>query len=121
MLIAAKAAGALIIVLGTLIIVNTVFLKQYISFLTVDKRYYGIGIVRVLIGIVLILAARQAVQGAVAAVLGSLLLISGILVFAIGEEKVRALLTWYSDLPDLAIRILGLVVVVFGLLIILSL
>ncbi len=121
MLIAAKVAGALVVVLGTLIIVNTAFLKSYVSFLAVDKRYYGIGICRMAMGIVLVLAARQAVQGAVAAVLGSLMLISGILVFAIGEEKIKALLNWYSDLSDLSIRILGLVVVVFGLLIVLSL
>lgn len=121
MLIVAKVAGVLVIILGTLFIVNPLFLKKYISFWATDKRYYGIGVIRIAVGIILILAARQAVQGAVAAVLGSLMMISGILVFAIGEEKIKPLLNWYSDLPDLAIRILGLVVVVFGLLIVLSL
>lgn len=121
MLMMAKVIGVLVSIVGTFFLVNPAFLEKYMSFWTANKRYYGIGFLRVAVGIVLILAARQAVQPAVAAVLGSLMLLSGILVFAVGEEKIKTLLTWYSGLSDLAIRILGLVVVVFGLLIVLSL
>lgn len=121
MLILAKLAGIVIIVLGAVFVVSTAALKKLIAFWDQDKKYYGIGLIRAVIGVVLLLAARQAAQPAIAATLGGLMLMSAVVIFALGEEKMKALFNWYTDLPDLVVRLLGIITVIFGVLIVLSL
>ena len=76
---------------------------------------YGIAGLRLLIGGALLVAAPPSRAPLYLTVLGALSLVSGILTPFVGARRLEAILRWWRERPDWAIRLWSYFVVVFGL------
>ena len=117
MIILAKTIGIVISALGILFLVLPEKAKLIMNFWKQGSRIYGAGILRVLFSVVLFLAASQSRAPVITAILGLMFMVSGILVFVMGVEKSKELIQWWEDQPSLIHRLLGLLVLCFGLLV----
>ncbi len=117
MVILAKLLGVAVAAFGLTIFASPDFVKKVFDFFKVGKRIYYAGVLRVLIGLLLLVSVSHSTVPLAVIALGLLFLVSGIIVFAVDLEKTRAFLAHYSELPQLIIRLLGLVAACFGLLI----
>ncbi len=117
MIILAKLLGIAITAFGLVIFASPDFIKKVFDFFKEGKRIYLAGVLRVFIGLLLLLTVSHSTVPLAVISLGLLFLVSGIVVFAVDLEKTKVFLSHYSDLPQLIIRLLGLVAACFGLLI----
>jgi len=120
MLIAVKLVGILIVVMGIMFLLSPRLLKQYIAYLGKGKRIYLLGILRLVMGVIFVLVAAQCKWNGVITTLGILTLIGGILIFALGLEKVKSMLNWYDRRSALTLRFFGLIALALGALILYS-
>lgn len=117
MILAMKLVGILIAGVGIFWFIRPDAMKKVLKWLQEGKRSYGIGLLRLAIALVILFAASQSRLPAVAVTLGILFLLSGITVFAIGQEKLFSLFQWWDEQTDLVLRLLALIAVTFGVLI----
>lgn len=120
MLTLTRFIGILIVAMGVIILFNPMIMKQLIAFWKQGKKLYIVGILRVLIGAILLLAASQAKIAGVVATLAVLILISGILIFILELEKVKAILDFWDKKSPSVLQLVGFLVLVVGILLIYS-
>jgi uncharacterized protein YjeT (DUF2065 family) len=113
-----KLVGLLIMALGLAIFASPSFAQKIFDFIKEGKRIYYAGVIRTAVGLILFLCASQSRVPLTAIALGLMFLVSGIVVFAADPEKLKALIGFYSEMPGLVIRLLGLVAAAFGILIV---
>ena len=121
MILLAKIAALSITGLGVLFVVKPDFMNSWIQFWIAGKRWYGIGVLRVALGIIFLMASFQARNPGVSSMLALVFLASGAFIFVIGAEKLKNYVTWWTDLPPLAQRLLGIVVIAFGVMMVFAL
>ena len=117
MVILAKLVGLLIMVLGLTIFASPHLTQKLFDFFKEGKRIYYAGVIRTLVGLLLFFCVPRSAVPLAAIALGLMFLVSGIVVFAVDVEKLKAFLASYSEMPGLVIRLLGLVAASFGILI----
>jgi len=117
MLILAKLFGILIAGFGLAIFSTPQITQKVFAFMKEGKRIYGAGVLRCVVGLVLLLAAPRSAIPVAAIAVGVMFLLSGIIIFSCDLEKLKGFLAHYSEMPVLILRLLGLVVVSFGILI----
>jgi len=117
MLILAKLFGILIAVFGLTVCALPQVMQKLFDFMKEGKRIYGAGVLRCLIGLVLLLASPQSAIPITAIAMGVVFLLSGIIVFACDLEKLKGVLAHYGEMPVLILRLLGLLVAAFGILV----
>ncbi|MFA6379324.1 MAG: hypothetical protein WCX16_06060 [Candidatus Omnitrophota bacterium] len=117
MIILAKFIGLLIMVFGFFIFASPTFTQKVFTFFKEGNRIYLAGVIRGAVGLIFFISASQCVVPLAAIALGLMFLVSGIVVFAIDVEKIKAFISSYSEMPGLVIRLLGLVAASFGILI----
>jgi len=81
---------------------------------------YFAGLIRLVLAIIFLLAARECDITPVIVFFGILFLISGLLIFVIGLEKVKSIINWYQEQSILVLRLLALVALAIGVVIIYS-
>jgi hypothetical protein len=117
MLILVKFIGLLIAALGVAIFVSSQFTQKVFDFFKEGKRIYWAGVARSLIGLILLVGAPQSVLPVATVSVGIIFLLSGIIVFTCDLEKLKGFLDHYREMPPLVIRLFGLLVASFGILI----
>jgi uncharacterized protein YjeT (DUF2065 family) len=90
------------------------------EFFKQGKRMYFAALIRFMLAIVFLLAARQCSRFWVIFAFGVLFIISGLLIFILGTEKVRAYINWWQKQPLMLLRIMALVGLAIGAIIIYS-
>lgn len=120
MIIFVKLFGIVMIVMGSIFLMNPKALKQYISFWKQEKRLRVGGIVAILFGIVFLIAAPQCRMAWPIAVLGIWSIIKGALLLTLGQKKIYAYFDWWLDKSISVSRFLGLIALALGALIIYS-
>lgn len=120
MLVLVKFIGIFIVSMGITILLSPSTMKKIIIFWKQGKRLYAAGILRLLIGIILLLAASQCRLVGVVVWLGILTLIGGIIIFALGLQKIKSFLDWWSKKPPLLLRLWGVIALAIGALLIYS-
>jgi uncharacterized protein YjeT (DUF2065 family) len=88
------------------------------EFFKQGKRLYFAGLIRFALAIIFLLGARECDITWVIAAFGILFIISGLLIFTLGLEKLRAILDWYQKQPLLLLRVLALIALAVGAVII---
>lgn len=73
------------------------------------------GVIRIIIGGLLLWASSQAYIAWIPIVVGAIVVISGILVFILGAQKIHSFVEWWEKLPEYKRRLLPLVTAVLGL------
>lgn len=114
------ALGIFYVALGVLFFVKPQAIRSFIDFVRVGKRCYIGGVVRIIIGGLLLWATPQAAFPWVPGIIGVLAVVSGILTYVIGLQRVYAILNWWYGLDDNKLRIMAVVAGVFGVLLIYS-
>lgn len=117
MIIIVKLIGFLIMIFGFCIFSVPSLTKKIFELCLKGNNLYVAGVVRGAIGLILFFAASQSLVPLAAIALGLMFLVSGIIVFASDEEKLKAFIASYSELPSLLIRLFGLIAASFGILV----
>lgn len=115
---AVRIIAVVFILLGILYLAKPELVKRILEFLKQARRIYVIGVIRLILAVVFLLAARQCNVPWAIGVFGILLLVSGVMIFIIGDQKLKAWLQWWQKQPLLLLRAIALLTIVIGLLII---
>jgi hypothetical protein len=118
LLIVIKALGVIMAVAGVLFIAVPQKLMKLMPFFKVVKRIRIVGIIRLAIAVIFLLAASRCRWPVVIAVLGIITLICGVLSLTLKVKYVKMCIDWIEGRSEMAIRIMGGVVILLGLLII---
>ena len=112
--------GVAVLLIGIAYLLKPDVVRWLLRFFRQGKRIYFVGLIRFALAIVFLLAARECdITWAIAA-FGILFLISGLLIFVLGLEKVKSILEWWEGKSVLTLRLLALVTVAIGAAIIFS-
>lgn len=114
------AIGIIYVVLGVLFFVKPQTIRSFIDFAKVGKRVYIGGVVRIIIGVLLLWATPKAAFPWAPGIIGVLVVVSGILTYVIGLQRVYAILNWWYGLDDNKLRIMAVAAAVLGVLLIYS-
>jgi uncharacterized protein YjeT (DUF2065 family) len=95
-------------------------MKILMGFMKKGRRIYLSGLLRFTLSIIFLLGASDCNYKWIIAVFGILFLISGLLIFALGPEKIRRMLDWYQDQPALIFRAIAGIVLACGAVIVYS-
>lgn len=117
MVMLVQIVGLLIVGLGLAILISPAVTHQIFEFFKEGKRIQIAGVVRVLVGVVLFLSSSRSAVPIAANMLGAIFLLSGIIVLVSDAEKLRAFIEKYSEMPEIILRLLGLMAAAFGFLI----
>lgn len=118
MIMLIKLIGILIFCMGIFMMVRPEVARKMISFWLRGKNLYLGGIIRLVLGILFLIAAYSARLPGLMFVIGFLALIGGILIFALGLDRTKAMVNRFKQLPDPVLRLMMLLVLVFGALIV---
>jgi len=118
--IAIRILGIVFVVLAIVYFLKPEIIKWLIEFFKQGKRLYIAGIIRFVLAIVFLLAANQCNKPKVIGTFGVLFIISGLSVFIIRLEKLKAYIGWWQKQTELALRAISLVTLAIGILIIYS-
>lgn len=117
MLILVRAIGLMILGMGLTIAADPRAFSMIINFWKEGKRIYGAGAARLIFGCIFLAAASGCRVPVVITSLGVLMLIGAAVVFAMGPDRIRGMLTWWEKKPPLFMRLTGLAPLTIGLLI----
>lgn len=115
-----KIIGILFVLMAVLYLLRPEVLKRLIEFFKKGKRMYFAALVRFILAIIFLLGARECDITWVIASFGILFIISGLLIFIIGLEKVKAILDWYQKQSLLLLRVLALITLAIGAIVLYS-
>lgn len=113
----AKVIGGVICVFGFAVALRPEWMKRMLAFWKEGKRLYYVGVIRITAGLVFLSAAFGSRVPGAAVALGILFLLSGVLVFLLGPERLRPLIEWWDKRSAIVCRLAGALVTAFGMLI----
>ena len=117
MVFLAQLVGILIMGMGFGIFASPAFVEKVFQFFKEGRRIYYAGVFRTAVGLILFLAASRSLVPLAAIALGLMFLVSGIVVFAADQEKLKSFMAAFSQMPPLVIRLFGLIAASFGMLV----
>ncbi|MBI5145519.1 MAG: hypothetical protein HZA27_04990 [Candidatus Omnitrophica bacterium] len=120
MVILVRIIGWVVVVAGLVFVVNPDELKKYVSFCSKGERPHLMGITRLCLGVILLAASSECRWPVIVWSFGVLSLVKSLLIFALGIDKVRAILNWWGKRPSDVIRLLGAIALALGVLLIYS-
>ena len=106
--------------MGVAYLLRPDIIKKFMLFFKKGKRIYLAGLIRLALAVVFFVAARECRYFPIIFASGIIFLVSGLLIFMLGPEKIRRILDWYQDQPALIFRIIAVTVLTFGVIIIFS-
>ncbi|MDD5458800.1 MAG: hypothetical protein PHF37_05365 [Phycisphaerae bacterium] len=113
-----KAIGVVITAMGVVYLIYPQVIRAIINFFSVGYRIYLAAVVRLVFGVILLLAASKAAHPKLVTVLGILFLLGAILIVALGPKRISPMLTWYKGWSLFAMRVVAILITLFGLLVI---
>lgn len=114
------AIGIAFVVIAIVYLIKPSVMKRMIHFFKQGKRIYFAGLIRISLAVVFLLSARECKQFWVIFAFGVLFLISGLLIFILGPEKLKRMFDWYQKQSFLLFRIVALIILIIGAIIIYS-
>jgi uncharacterized protein YjeT (DUF2065 family) len=90
------------------------------EFFKQGRRMYFAALIRLALAVVFLLSASQCRFFWVIFAFGVLLIISGLLIFILGLEKVKSYVNWWQKQPLVLLRVMALIGLAIGALIIYS-
>ena len=118
--IAIKVVGVVIILMGVVNVANPLIILNILKFLKPGKRIYLLAIARFALGILFLISARECRQFWIIFCFGLLFLLSGALVVIMPPERIRKMIEWFEKRKPFVLRILGIVVALFGVIVLLA-
>jgi len=118
--IVVKIIGIIFMIVGVVYMLQPNIMKRIMEFFKQGKRLYFAGVIRFALAVVFLLAARECDITWVIVVFGILFIISGLLIFMLGLERLKSMIDWWQKQPILLLRVLALLALVLGAIIIYS-
>jgi len=115
-----KIIGIVFVLIAIVYLLKPDLMKLMMGFFKKGKRLYWAAVIRFALAVVFLLAAWQCNIKWVIAAFGVLFIISGLLIFILGLEKIKEMLQWYENKPLLLLRIISLILLAMGVIIICS-
>ncbi|MEJ2701499.1 MAG: hypothetical protein P8Z79_03555 [Sedimentisphaerales bacterium] len=115
-----KGLGILFVLIGVAYLLRPGILKALMSFFKKGKRIYVAGLIRFALAVVFLLAATQCRRPRIIGAFGVLFLLSGLLIFVLGPDRIRRIFDWYAKQSNIVFRIVACVVIAVGAIIIFS-
>ena len=106
--------GWIISLLGIMFMVKPSSAKWVMRFVNKWEWLYIISATRIILAVVYFLGAQMCRIPWVIILLGIILLISGIIGFTINLNKLKSMVNWWEKKPKIVIRIVSVIIVVFG-------
>ncbi|HXV27722.1 MAG TPA: hypothetical protein VD913_02035 [bacterium] len=116
----AKLLGLVIFGLGIAFTIKPQWLKRLLDYLEEGNHLLYKAAFRIVIGAVFLLAAPQARVVPVLVTFGVLFTLSGILMYAIGIEKLKGMIAWWKEMSPTPLRLFALIPVFVGAMILYS-
>ncbi len=95
-------------------------MKRLMEFFKQGRRMYFAALIRFVLAIVFLLAAHKCSKFWVIFAFGILFIISGLLIFILGLEKVKSYINWWQKQPLVLLRVMAVVGLALGAIIIYS-
>jgi len=115
-----KSLGMLFALMGIAYLLRPDIIKKLMGFFKKGKRIYLAGLLRFALATVFFVGARECRYFWVIFACGIIFLTGGLLIFSLGPEKTRRILSWYQEQSTLIFRVVALIILAFGIIIILS-
>lgn len=115
-----KIIGIVFIFMTSVYFLKPDIMKRLMEFFKQGKRIYFAGLIRFALAIVFLLAAGDCKMPWVIIVFGILFIISGLLIFILGLEKVKSYISWWQKQSVVLLRVIALIGLAFGAIIIYS-
>ena len=115
-----KIIGIVFIFMTSVYFLKPDVMKRIIEFFKQGRRMYFAGLIRFALAIVFLVGARECKRFWVIFAFGILFIISGLLVFIIPLEKIKAYIGWWQKKPALLLRLMALIALAIGAVIIYS-
>ena len=115
-----KIIGIIIAFVAILYLLKPDVMEWLMQFFKQGKRIYFAGLIRFALAIVFLLAATKCNKPKVIGAFGILFIISGLLVFIIPLEKIKAYIGWWQKQSSLLLRVIALIALAIGAVIIYS-
>ena len=117
-----KSLGIVFCIIGIVYLLRPDIMKWLMEFFKQGKRIYFAGVIRLALAVVFFSSYRdrECNKPWIIFAFGILFLISGLLIFVLGPEKIRRMLDWYQKQPVLIFRVIAVIVLAIGAIIIYS-
>jgi len=115
-----KIIGMFFVLMGIMYLLKPEIAKQLMEFFKKGKRMYFAALIRFIFAVVFLLAARECRQFWVIFCFGIVFLISGLLIFVLGLDKLRSIIDWYQKQSGFVIRFMAIIVIAIGATVIFS-
>jgi uncharacterized protein YjeT (DUF2065 family) len=113
-----KIIGIVIVVISVVLLVKPDVMKRLLEFFMMGKRLYIPGLIRLALAVVFFLSARECDITWVIVVLGIIFLLSALLIFVLGPDKLRPMMDWYQRQSLTLLRIIAVLPLAIGAIII---
>jgi uncharacterized protein YjeT (DUF2065 family) len=115
-----QSLGIVFALAGIVYLLRSDVMKWLMEFFKQGKRMYFAGLIRFALAIVFLVGARECKRFWVIFAFGILFIISGLLVFIIPLEKIKAYIGWWQKKSPLLLRLMALIALAIGAVIIYS-
>jgi uncharacterized protein YjeT (DUF2065 family) len=115
-----QSLGIVFVLVGIVYLLRPDVMKWLMEFFKQGKRMYFAGLIRFALAIVFLVGARECKRFWVIFAFGILFIISGLLVFIIPLEKIKAYIGWWQKKSPLLLRLMALIALAIGAVIIYS-
>ena len=118
--IAIRIVGIAIVFMAVAYFARPTILRHLMAFFKQGKRIYLVAVTRFVLAIVFLLGANSCNLPWVIIAFGVMFIISGLLIFILGPEKVRQIFEWYEGQSVMILRLLAAIALVIGALVVYS-
>jgi hypothetical protein len=115
-----KCIGIVICILAIVCLLKPDIAKSLLVFIKKGSRVYFAGLLRSAVAVVFFLGAEQCRHFWIIFAFGVAFLLSAILIFVLGPQKMRPLFDWMVGQSNLVFRLFAIIVIALGLIILLS-
>ena len=109
--------GMIILLLGVAILIKPQLTKKLFHFIAKGKRIYLIGILRIILGVLFLIGALSCSIPWLIILFGILFCVSGLTIFAMKFERLKAIMNWFDQKPVSFMRLMGIIALLIGALI----
>ncbi len=115
-----QSLGIVFALAGIVYLLRPDVMKWLMEFFKQGKRIYFAGLIRFALAIVFLVGVRECKRFWVIFAFGILFIISGLMVFIIQLEKIKAYIGWWQKKSPLLLRLMALIALAIGAVIIYS-
>ncbi len=113
-----KLLGIYMVAIGAVYLVKTSIMKKFLQFWLQGKRYRLGGIVSFVLGVFLLIASGSCQWRGFIVLMGVVSVLKGVLLFFLGEQKIKAFMQYFTKMSTAKTRVMGLVAMGMGVLLI---